>query len=482
MSQEQEQVFLEETEQSPTETWDYEKMNQLLGLTGDEEQETEVEEFEEEDFIEVEEQPKKKGIAKNPWVKLALIAACTASGFLAVAFLFASAPLGGGGTGAESVATEEKKEEIEQISNELEVLKAELALARQDQQMREMAARMDSQEPLDSQVPSVVIAAEEEEIIPEPVAVPPEPEIRVASPPPPRQVSRQVSVEPVGSPPPPPVKSATTKPTSPLVKPEDSLATWHELASLGSYGGAVVSQQPVAIAPAVDVAMVEGTTLVLGADEQRLLGGVSEVGGNTLRSGTRIPGEIVNSVIAAGQDSAYIAVITSQPVIIEGQQVLPAGTEVLFGFSSIHSSGMVLASAIALVVEGREIEVPEGVLQLRAPEGKPLMAQKQNTTGGEIARRQATGFVIGALGKVGEISNRPQSVSSSGSFGNFSNTTTYNSPNYVGAVLEGGLSPLSRQWEQQNQQAIRELQQRGDLWVIPLGQPIEIVVNRSFSF
>jgi hypothetical protein len=458
------------------ENWDYDKMNELLDLTDDNPTEdlteTEINGLDEDNETEQEQKP--QGFSKNPWTKLTLIALVAGLGFGTVGFFLANIPTTGNSTSAERLNSEKEEEEIEIRSNE-EELKAQLAVARQERQMIELGERMNNE------LPNVVIE--------KPKKIP-EPEIIVESPP---------LISPIHEAPPPVYQPPTPKSNPPTPKPnpppQHSLNDWLALAGMGSYGGGVVnseqSQQPeqppprqiinqptvqpvVNTQPRINLLAQSNPQNNLSREEQRLMGRTF------LRAGTRVKAEIVNSMIAVEGESPFLAVITSEPIEVDGRIVIPAGTEIIFE-SGVHSSGLVVANAISLFMDSTEIELPSQVLQLRTGEGQPLMASRQNNPRGEILRRDATGFALGALGKVGEITNRARTTSTFTGVTGTGSTSTFNEPNYTGAVLEGGFNPLARQWEQRNQDAIKQLQNQGVVWAIPPGQSVEIIIARSFS-
>jgi hypothetical protein len=88
---------------------------------------------------------------------------------------------------------------------------------------------------------------------------------------------------------------------------------------------------------------------------------------------------------------------------------------------------------------------------------------------------------MGALSQAGELANRATSTSTFSGIGGVSSTSTYNQPNYIGAVLEGGFTPLAEQWQQRNQQAIREIQNLSRLWWVDAGIPVQVLVTRSIN-
>ncbi|MEO1561008.1 MAG: conjugal transfer protein TrbI, partial [Cyanobacteria bacterium J06632_19] len=57
-----------------------------------------------------------------------------------------------------------------------------------------------------------------------------------------------------------------------------------------------------------------------------------------------------------------------------------------------------------------------------------------------------------------------------------------NRENIFGAVLEGGFEPLTQQILKRNQQALQELQKRGDVWYVKAGTEVQVFVNQSFQF
>ncbi|WP_239005511.1 TrbI/VirB10 family protein [Gloeothece citriformis] len=218
-----------------------------------------------------------------------------------------------------------------------------------------------------------------------------------------------------------------------------------------------------------------------GDTEEMELLGDSPTQSHIIPVGTIAFAQIATSIIwAQGMESSDPFVVTlSEPISdLNGIEVLPEGTEIIFLVDQIHDSGMVIGDAIAIRLDGQEMELPRGVFALRAPGGKPLIAVLRNDARGDIARRDAMGFVVGALGKVGEVVNRPTSTSSSSGFGGFSQSSTYDSPNITGAVLEGGFEPLSEQMKRRNEREIDELQDRERLWYLKDGTKVQIQVNR----
>ncbi|WP_048323260.1 TrbI/VirB10 family protein, partial [Crocosphaera watsonii] len=162
----------------------------------------------------------------------------------------------------------------------------------------------------------------------------------------------------------------------------------------------------------------------------------------------------------------------------QNETVLKAGSTVIFAVSSVQS-GIIDSRAVAVISDGQEWKLDNDALQIRLSNGSPLIAKLKDNYSGEIARRDGATFIMGALTKTGELANRATSTSTFSGIGGVSSTSTYNEPNYVGAVIEGGFGPLTEQWQQRNQQAIGEMQNLSRLWWLDAGIPVQIWVTRS---
>jgi hypothetical protein len=187
----------------------------------------------------------------------------------------------------------------------------------------------------------------------------------------------------------------------------------------------------------------------------------------------------------ANQNQERFVIKLNQPLKdSNGQALLPAGALVIFVVAGVNANGLVMPNAIAVVVDGKEYQLPPNVISLRGSDGKPLIASKWGDPGGAIARMDATTAVMGAVGKVGQIMNQPrreQQEDSDNIYGNRRSTTIERGePNLLGAVLEGGLNPLQQQIQQRNQQAVQEMQNRPTLWYVPEGKKVQFV-NHSFD-
>ncbi|BAZ10141.1 hypothetical protein NIES4071_19550 [Calothrix sp. NIES-4071] len=164
---------------------------------------------------------------------------------------------------------------------------------------------------------------------------------------------------------------------------------------------------------------------------------------------------------------------------------LPVNTELLAEIRSISEQGLLQLNVTKLVTRNRhtisEKTLPENSIIIRAREGKPLVANQYRSKGGSIAGMDAGLFFLGGLGKAAELINRNDtqfSITTSGT--TISNNNSRR--NILAGVAEGGISTIVPQIAQRNQQAIAQMSQRSNIWVLPAGREVEVYVNQTMEF
>lgn len=241
-------------------------------------------------------------------------------------------------------------------------------------------------------------------------------------------------------------------------------------------------------------------------EEQNIIAGVPIIEVRNFQVGQQAEGTLITPVISmmnsrnnpangsqkpnpsslSNPDAERFVVRLNQSLVdASGVMLLPPETLVVFEVKSVHQSGMVECNAVALILDGNEYLLPADVISIRGIEGNPLMAQKYDRKGSEIARRDASTVLLGSLANVGRVLNQPrrQEINNLNSILGSQQSTRVEQgdPNLLGAVLEGGLTPLLQQIQQRNQRSITEIQSRPPLWYIKPNQKVSIFINRSFD-
>ncbi|MBD2196159.1 MULTISPECIES: TrbI/VirB10 family protein [Calothrix] len=329
-------------------------------------------------------------------------------------------------------------------------------------------------------------------------------------------VPRTVTVERIVKSPSVPVAStASTLPPSPPIipnpqpqplvpvipsSPPNPWQIWQNLAKLGSYGEVGNSDrnydnttdQPQ---PNSDREEQQATNPEPEATPKqqapRISQGISQ-NPQTLAVGSNAKAVLATAVFgetsdSAEKDNANIFVVRLQEPLkaIDGAIAIPANTEILTQMSSLSEQGLVKLEVLKLIVpvQGKLTErtVQQNALTIRAPQGKPLIANQFPNRGSSIAGMDIGLFVLGGLGKAAELMNRTdaQVVTTTGS------TTIVNSTNpdrnILAGIFEGGMNTVVPQIAQRNQQAIAQMSQRTNVWFLPAGTAVEIYVNQSIQ-
>lgn len=170
---------------------------------------------------------------------------------------------------------------------------------------------------------------------------------------------------------------------------------------------------------------------------------------------------------------------------VDGAIALSKTTELLTEINSISEQGLLKLNVLKVVSQSNqnitEISLPSNALTIRAPHGKPLIANQFSQGNGSIAGMDAGLFILGGLGKLADLSNRTESQVITTTSGSTVVSNTNPKRNILTGVLEGGINSLVPQITQRNQQAISQLMQRTNIWFLPAGTELQVYVNQSMQ-
>ncbi|QLE55676.1 TrbI/VirB10 family protein [Nostoc sp. TCL26-01] len=459
-------------------------------------------------------------LATNPFAKLALVGTATlAVVVLAGGFLSQLMSSGNQKTPknnqavapAESLATNLSPEA--NLEQEVETLKTKLALAEQaqgvkaaQQNLRNLP-RPTAAAPTNNPVVRVTQQTTPTSTTPRTVIV----ERVVQNPYQPRPLPVATSViTPQQLPPPPPLAA------NPLPSPPNPLQEWTRLSKLGSYGQASITEQPPSSVGAVNPVSTNDPEMqqqpinpnpyqgrqrpnpFIGQTPQQNPGLVSQASSRnpaSLKVGTTAKAVLATAVFgettrSRGNDDNnenpnLFVVRLQQPLKgVDGAIALPANTELLTQVRSISEQGVIQLILVKAIVQDNgnlsERDLPTNALTIRAPQGRPLLAQQYPDRGGSIASMDVGLFALGGLAKAAELFNRTESqVSVNGG----STVVTNNNiqRNIPAGVVEGGLNSVVPQISQRNQQAIAQMMQQTNVWILKAGTEVEIYVNQSIQ-
>ena len=205
----------------------------------------------------------------------------------------------------------------------------------------------------------------------------------------------------------------------------------------------------------------------------------------TLLPGLNAAGQVITPV-AWAQDiqSTAGSIELTEDLISNGSVIMPAGTQLTVALDEMSASGMMRLTVTSIILPeaGYEhMQIPTAAITIQGAGGQVLMAKDISGVDGELRRIDRNQALLGALGTVGSILNRPSSSINTVGVGGASSSTTYSSPNILGAILEGSANTMIAQRAARNQQRAAALQQRPAIWVLEQGTEIEIFISEAVN-
>ncbi|MDP5338949.1 MAG: hypothetical protein NWQ28_10300, partial [Nodularia sp. (in: cyanobacteria)] len=432
-----------------------------------------------------------QSLSANPFAKLALVGSATlvivvvAGAFLSQVMntsnqqprntlVSSTAPL--------PAISESPRRNLEQ---EVEILKTKLALAEQAQTVTA------AQQNLRNRVAARVETPQVRESIPKPVqtASIPQPRIVTVE----RIVERPAAAPVAIAPTAPPAAVAVATPETPP-SPPNPLEEWTRLAKLGSYGQVnTTAQSRVDTALSVPKINPQEAQVTNSNPEptppqpDNLVSQAPSQSSKSIKVGSSVKAVLATAVFGETTKSrnnesnedgnVFVLRLTNPLKSVDGAIALPVNTELLAEISSISEQGLLRLNVVKVISEDngelREKSLPSNAMMVRAPQGKPLVADKYPNQGTSIAGMDLGLFVLGGIGKGAELFNRTESRVTVGD-GSTVVTNSNNRRNIPAGILEGGLNSVVPQISQRNQQAIARMMQQTNVWFMPAGKEVEI--------
>jgi hypothetical protein len=181
---------------------------------------------------------------------------------------------------------------------------------------------------------------------------------------------------------------------------------------------------------------------------------------------------------AVGESERYLVILTEAVANAEGEILLAEGTRVLVTIQRISANGFVTMKAVALQQQGREVSLLS--TSVRGLGGLPLQANSKDK-GSEIANLDLGQSLLKGAEDGLSILNRATSSTQSGGAGGSFSTSSYGAVNGLAAIGSGFFGELGRSIRQRNQLAVKQIQERPNLWLLPGGTPVELLFGREIS-
>lgn len=240
------------------------------------------------------------------------------------------------------------------------------------------------------------------------------------------------------------------------------------------------------------VASTPGTQGILDWHRQRQLSPPSPVQ-PTL--GTQVEATIVAPMawdLASGADQSldlgagrFVIELDQDLTDPRGRVGLPQGTNLIAQANTVSPDNqLVQASVIAVVYpsDGQIVQqaIPAGALLVQGEGAQPLVAQRLNDLGPNLAAEDLLVGTLSALGQAGAVLNQPREEFRSAAAGDSTNSTvtrTTRDPNLVGGILEGFGSTISDRIQRRSEQNTQANIEANTVAVLPEGMAVTVIVN-----
>jgi len=267
--------------------------------------------------------------------------------------------------------------------------------------------------------------------------------------------------------------------------PVQSASTWTALAAAGNtfVQMSEAADRPATAPQATSTPVAQSQSVDLRAERDVFEERVSTGG---LVSGSSARGRLTSPVVyeatsSISQTERYTVVLEEPLTGRGGKVVLNAGTTLLCGLEGVSpGNGLVRLTVVSILrPDGEEIPVRPGAISVRGNDGKPLIASNIFDRGDEIGGFDLGQFVLGGIGRAAEQFTRPQQSVVSAGVGGYTASTSFGAPNPVAGFLQGGSEVLLGPLAARNQQSIREVLRRPNVWMVAEDTPVQIFVNQA---
>jgi hypothetical protein len=188
--------------------------------------------------------------------------------------------------------------------------------------------------------------------------------------------------------------------------------------------------------------------------------------------------------VATGDKKEHLITVgLNQPILDRtGRIAIPGGSQIQFKVV-IADNGWLEATSTKVFIDGQSSDVT-GIFSLTLDNGKPLVAESLKFGEDVIGQNDKKNFILGALQKVGSVLTEPttqSSITSSTTSGVTSSTSSQSNPNIIGAIFNGGFTPLAASQITRSNSDINRLLNASKLWFLPTGTNIKIVSVQPLS-
>jgi hypothetical protein len=206
----------------------------------------------------------------------------------------------------------------------------------------------------------------------------------------------------------------------------------------------------------------------------------------SLLPGSSATAEVTNALTwAADLPRAQGSITLSSPLVSDGFEVLPVGTEMIVQIDSLSESGAISLKPIAIVLPGSAemtaISIPTDAISILAIEGGYPIARAEASSERQLRSIDRQQAMLGAMSGAGEFLTRPESETSVVGIGGSSFSRNYGSGSILGSILSGAANQMLQSRSNRLEEEADQLMERPTIWSIEQGRQLQLFITQEIQ-
>ena len=247
--------------------------------------------------------------------------------------------------------------------------------------------------------------------------------------------------------------------------------------------------EPIEISPQADIALKASDTYE--AQRDLIMGETALPSTATALPPSIMPGsaaalEVTTAITWASDLPRAVGSVTlTGPLISDGAEIIPQGTELIVQIGALSDSGAVALDVVAMVLPGAAevtaLNIPTGAVALLALEGGYPVARAQPSSERQLQAIDRQQALLSAMESAGNYLNRPEQETSIVGIGSAALSREYGDGSILGSLLSGAANGMLRSRAARLDVEADRLMERSTLWSIEPGRQLQLFVTQEIS-
>ena len=247
--------------------------------------------------------------------------------------------------------------------------------------------------------------------------------------------------------------------------------------------------EPIETSPPADLALKASDTYE--AQRDLIMGETALPSTTTALPSHIMPGsaaslEVTTAITWASDLPRAVGSVTlTGPLVSDGAEIIPRGTELIVQIGALSDSGAVALEVVAMVLPGAAevtaFNIPAGAVALLALEGGYPVARAEPSSERQLQAIDRQQALLSAMEAAGNYLNRPEQETSIVGIGGTARSREYGDGSILGSLLSGAANGMLRSRAARLGAEADRLVERSTLWSIEPGRQLQLFVTQEIS-